>query len=126
MSAPAETDFDDWLIETFDNTGSFTVLIVLLGIGETEVALLRSAYLHVIGNDPRWADMVAMFSGAGVEWNGAVFFRAGEEGLVEDGEAKRRLASLVRHLHEDRTIIRDGEFFNRDGLRLSLEERVTH
>jgi hypothetical protein len=48
--------------------------------------------------------------GAGVDWSGAVFFRAGREGPVPD--AKARLAALPRKLHEDCSLIRDGEFFN--------------
>ncbi|WKL39270.1 hypothetical protein Q1M64_07600 (plasmid) [Sinorhizobium meliloti] len=62
------------------------------------------------------------FRGAGVDWSGAVFYRAGREGLVEDGEAKSRLASLVFKLNEDRSLIREGDLFNADGLRLTIEE----
>ncbi|WP_152044769.1 hypothetical protein [Aureimonas psammosilenae] len=122
----AETDFDDWLIATYREMGSFTMLFVLVGITETKVDLLRSAYLHVIGDELRWPEMERVFAGSGVEWSGAVFFRAGIEGLVADGEAKSRLAALVRKMNEDRTIIREGEFFNRDGLKLRLEEQHRH
>lgn len=126
MTAPIDTDFDEWLVATFAETGSFTMLFVLVVIGETKVDLLRSAYLHVVGDETRWSDMVALFAGARVAWSGAVFFRAGREGLVEDGEAKSRLASLMRHLEEDRSVIKDGEFFNEDGLRLRLDEMKPH
>ena len=123
---PRDTDFDDWVVSTYDDTGSFTMLFVLVSIGETRVELLRSAYLHVIGDELRWPDMVQTFAGAGVEWSGVVFYRAGREGLVEDQEAKARLGALVRKLHEDRSLIRDGEFFNAEGLRLSIEEIKPH
>jgi len=126
MTAPAETDFDDWLIATFGEAGSFTMLFVLVEITETKVELLRSAYLHVVGDETRWPDMVRIFSGAGIAWSGAVFYRAGREGLVEDATAKARLASLMRNLHEDRSLIREGEFFNADGLRLRIEELKPH
>lgn len=126
MTAPAETDFDDWLLATYAEAGSFTVLFVLVRIAETTVEPLRSAHLHVVGNETRWPDMLALFAGAGVAWSGAVFFRAGREGLVEDREAKARLAALTRKLHEDRSLIRDGDFFNADGLRLRLEELKPH
>ena len=122
MTDPMETDFDDWLVAAFRETGPFTVLVVLVGIGETTVDLLRSTHLHVIGDETRWPDLVALFAGAGIAWSGAVFFRAAREGLVQDAEAKRRLSALTRHLHEDRSTIRDGEFFNRDGLRLRLDD----
>lgn len=74
----------------------------------------------------RWPDMVQLFRGAGVEWSGAVFYRAGREGLVEDGEAKSRLASLVFKLNEDRSLISEGDLFNADGLRLTIEEIKPH
>ncbi len=127
MSNPAtETDFDDWVIDTYADAGSFTMLFILVSISETKVELLRSAYLHVVGDELRWPDMVKVFKGAGVNWSGVVFYRAGREGLVEDSQAKARLASLVRKLDEDRSLIRDGEFFNEDGLRLMIEEIKPH
>lgn len=127
MTADAfQTDFDEWVVETYREVGSFTILFVLVAIGETRVDLLRSAYVHVVGDELRWPDMAAMFVSAGVAWSGVVFYRAGREGLVEDGEARARLAALVRKLTEDRSLIRDGEFFNADGLRLEIAEITTH
>lgn len=126
MTPAAETDFDDWLIATYGEVGSFTVLFVLLRIAETTVEPLRAAWLHVVGDETRWPEMVALFQGAGVPWSAAVFFRAGREGLVEDREARSRLAALTRKLHEDRSLIREGEFFNAEGMRLQLEEMKPH
>jgi hypothetical protein len=126
MAAPCATDFDDWLVATFKRIGSFTMLIVLVEIGGSSVGLLRSSYLHVIGDETRWPDMVELFAGSGAAWNGAAFFQADRGGLVPDGIAKQRLASLVHHLETDRTLLNQGEFFNEDGLRLKLEEIVTH
>jgi hypothetical protein len=126
IGPPADTDFDDWVIETYADAGSFTMIFILVAITETKVELLRSAYLHVVGDELRWPEMKNVFKGAGVNWSGAVFYRAGREGLVEDGQAKSRLASLVRKLDEDRSLIRDGEFFNADGLRLTIEEIKPH
>jgi hypothetical protein len=122
MAAPCATDFDDWLVGTFARVGAFTMLIVLVEIGETSVGLLRSSYLHVIGAETRWPDMVRLFAGSGAAWDGAAFFQADRTGLVEDVVAGGRLASLVRHLGRDRSILNDGAFFNADGLRLALEE----
>ena len=122
MSELALTDFDDWLIRTYARVGAFTMLVILVDIGEISVAPMRSAHLHVVGDEIRWPEMVRLFDGAGVSWNGAVFFQADRDGLVLDDEAKRRLASLVRHVNEDRKILNDGEFFNADGLRLRLDE----
>ncbi|MGF6174825.1 hypothetical protein [Ensifer sp. 4252] len=124
--APCKTDFDDWIVSTFGEAGAFTMLFVLLAISEARVDLLRSAYLHVVGDDTRWQDMITLLAGAGVNWSGVVFYRAGPEGLVEDHVARGRLASLVRNLNKDRSLIREGEFFNVDGLRLSIQEIKPH
>ncbi|MBV8474662.1 MAG: hypothetical protein JO107_12615 [Hyphomicrobiales bacterium] len=126
MTPPRSTDFDDWLVTTFAKVGAFTMLIVLVEIGETSVSLLRSSYLHVIGDDPRWPDMVQMFAASGARWNGAAFFRADRNGLVKDDIAKRRLAELVHHLQGDRSLLNEGEFFDAGGLRLKVEEIVRH
>ena len=123
MTARAQaTDFDDWLVQTFGRVGRFTMLIVLVEIGETSVALLGSSYLHVVGDETRWSDLMQLFAGAGAPWNGAAFFRADRRGLVDDATARRRLASLGRHLERDRAILNEGEFFNERGLRLRLDE----
>lgn len=116
------TDFDDWLRQTFAETQGFTLLAVLIAIGGGRVDLLRSAHLHVIGDDLTWAEMAAHFDAAGVPWDAVALFRAGREGLVEDDTARHRLLQLTQALNGDRTLIRDGEFFNRDGLRLRLDD----
>jgi hypothetical protein len=126
MTAPCTTDFDDWLMRTFGRVGSFTMLIVLVEIGETSVALLRSSHLHVIGDETRWSDMEQLLAGSGVAWNGVAFFQADRGGLIEDALARQRLASLAQHLEQDRSILNDGEFFNPQGLRLKIEEIVRH
>ncbi len=126
MTAAADTDFDDWLIETFARVGSFTMLIVLVGIEDASVSLLRSSYLHVIGDETRWHDMARLFAASGADWNGAAFFQADRDGLIGDALARRRLATLTQHLERDRKILNDGHFFNAQGLRLKLEEIASH
>jgi hypothetical protein len=125
-AAACTTDFDDWLVETFARVGSFTMLIVLVGIGETSVSLLASSYLHVIGDETRWANMVQLLSAAGVSWNGVALFQADREGLIDDGTAQQRLQSLTQHLETDRSILRHSEFFNTQGLRMKIEEIGTN
>ena len=117
-----DTDFDDWLLTTFAETQGFTMLIVLVGIGDGRVDPLRSAHLHVIGDQIRWPQMADHLDGSGVVWDGVILFRAGRERLVADDVARDRLDQLVRAMNGDRTLIRDGEFFNRDGLRLRLDD----
>jgi hypothetical protein len=122
MTRPCLTDFDDWLVQNFARVGAFTMLIVLVEIGETSIGMLRSSYLHVIGDETRWSDMVELFAASGAAWNGAALFQADRAGLVTDAVAKQRLASLATHLEADRSIINHGEFFDARGLRLKLEE----
>jgi hypothetical protein len=126
MAPACITDFDDWLAETFARVGSFTILIVLVEIGETTVSPLASSYLHVIGDETRWTDMLDLLSGAGMAWNGAAFFQADRGGLVDDDTARERLSSLARHLEKDRSLLTHSEFFNAQGLRLKIEEAGTH
>jgi hypothetical protein len=126
MTPACTTDFDDWLVETFARVGSFTMLIVLVEIGETSVSLLASSYLHVIGNETRWTDMTDLLSGSSVPWNGAAFFQGDRGGLVDDATARQRLLSLTRHLEKDRSLLTHSEFFNAQGLRLEIEETGTH
>jgi hypothetical protein len=126
MTPACTTDFDDWLVETFTRVGSFTMLIVLVEISETSVSLLASSYLHVIGNETRWTDMMDLLSGSSVPWNGAAFFQGDRGGLVDDGTARQRLSSLTRHLEKDRSLLTHSDFFNAQGLRLRIEEIGAH
>jgi hypothetical protein len=126
MTPACTTDFDDWLVETFTRVGSFTMLIVLVEIGETSVSPLASSYLHVIGNETRWTDMTELLSGASVPWSGAAFFQADRGGLVDDATARQRLSSLTRHLEKDRSLLTHSELFNAQGLRLKIEEIGAH
>ena len=116
------TDFDEWLVESFARTGGFTVLIVLVEIGETTASPVASSYLHVIGDETRWPDMVRLLEAAGAGWNGAAFYQADRAGLVTDAVARRRLQDLMRHLEGDRSLLKHAEFFDRRGLRLKIEE----
>ena len=117
-----ETDFDEWLQSTFAETDGFTLLIVLIGTDGGRIDLLRSAHLHVIGDDISWSDMAQHFDASGVPCDAVALFRAGREGLVADDIAAQRLDALMHALNGDRGLIRDGEFFNRDGLRLRLDD----
>jgi hypothetical protein len=122
MAQACTTDFDDWLVETFARVGSFTVLIVLVEIDEKTVSPLASSHLHVIGDETRWTDMVDLLTGAHAAWNGAAFYQADRGGLVDDETARQRLSSLTRHLQGDRSLLKHAEFFNAQGLRLTIEE----
>jgi len=122
MVADYATDFTSGLVETFTRVGPFTSLIVLVEIGETTVGLLRSSYLHIIGDETRWPEILEMFAGAGAAWDGAAFYQADRAGLVRDPVARHRLQSLLRHLEGDRSLLKHADFFDRRGLRLKIEE----
>ena len=122
MTADFATDFDEWLVQTFARVGPFTMLVVLVDIRETSATPVRSSYLHVVGDETRWPDIVELFGDAGADWNGAAFFQADRAGLVRDPVAQYRLQSLIRHLESDRSLLKHSEFFNEGGLRLQIEE----
>jgi hypothetical protein len=126
MMAACTTDFDDWLVETFARVGSFTMLTVLVEIGETSIALLASSYFHVVGDEIRWGDMVPLLAASDASWNGAAFFQGDRGGLIDDATARQRLLSLTRHLEADRSILKHAEFFNAQGLRMKIEEIGTN
>lgn len=117
-----ETDFDEWLRNTYAETQGFTLLMVLVRADDGRIDLLRSAYLHVIGDELGWQEMAQHLDNSGTPWNAVAMFRAGREGLVADEIAKNRLDALMRAMNGDRTLIRDGEFYNRDGLKLRLDD----
>src|SRR3981081_1873647 len=71
MTAACTTDFDDWIVATFARIGSFTMLIVLVEIGETSISLVASSYLHIIGDETRWPDMVDLLTDTGRGGNGS-------------------------------------------------------
>jgi hypothetical protein len=126
MTAACTTDFDDWIVATFARIGSFTMLIVLVEIGETSISLVASSYLHIIGDETRWPDMVDLLAASGADWNGAAFFQGDRGGLIDDATARQRLLSLTRHLETDRSILKHGEFFNAQGLRMKIDESGTN
>lgn len=126
MIPACATDFDDWLVETFARVGSFTMLIVLVEIGDTSISLLASSYLHVVGDETRWTDMVDLLAASGAAWSGAAFFQGDKGGLIDDATARQRLLALTRHLEKDRSILIHGELFNVQGLRMKVEEIGAH
>lgn len=116
------TDFDRWLSKLF-RKGPFTALIVLVKIAEPKVEPLRSTFVHVIGDEIDWGDIVLMLRGAGVNWDGAAFFPTREGGgLVPDETARARLRELEGALRENRLVLNDGAFFDVWGRTLKVEE----
>ncbi|MGX5732865.1 hypothetical protein [Bosea thiooxidans] len=116
------TDFDRWLGKMF-RKGPFTALIVLVRIAEPKVEPLRSSFVHVVGDEIDWGDIVLMLRGAGVNWDGAAFFPTREAGgLVPDELAGARLRELESALREDRLTLNKGAFFDVWGRNLQVQE----
>ena len=116
------TDFERWLGKML-RKGHFTALIVLVRIAEPKLEPLRSTFVHVVGDELDWGDIVMLLRGAGVSWDGAAFFPTREAGgLVPDELARARLRELEAALDQDRLVLNKGEFFDVWGRRLEVAE----
>ncbi|MCG5235670.1 hypothetical protein [Xanthobacter oligotrophicus] len=117
------TDFDRWLSATYGDNGSFTALVVLVRIEEPQVLPLASTFLNIVGDEVIWAEVAALFAGAGQAWDGAAFFaQTDADGPLENGEARGRLRALEGRIDADRLVINQGDFFDAKGRRLKVEE----
>ena len=117
-----ETAFDRWLADTIDREGPFTLFLILMEEAPATIVPIRSSYLHVIGPDVIWADLVTLIGQADAAWHSVAVFaaKAPGGGPMPDVEANRRLAALQHAVVKDRMTIRKGELFDRMGRRLEL------
>ena len=118
-------DFEAWIKQEFAETGEFTALIVLVDIDAKAVTPLCSTYFNVIGDEIEWNDIVVMFAGAGADWTGASFFpitARDEGGCLDNPTARLHLRSLEMRIDEDRLVLNEGNFFDKWGRRLKIEE----
>ncbi len=121
------TDFEEWLRRAFATQGCFTTLVVLVWIGETRVGTLASTYFNIIGDDTNWSEIVALFDGAGQDWNGAAFFPVFDaKGLLERAKAHSCLRQIEERVRVDRLVLNEGEFFDKLGRRLKIDEVTSH
>lgn len=119
----ATPEFETWLRETYAAEGSFTALVILVEISETQVSLLASTFLNVIGDEIGWPQVVTLFAGSGLKWDGAAFFPILDaDGLLENDEARARLRAVETRVRADRLVLNEGEFFDAWGRRLKIEE----
>ena len=117
-------EFNDWIVSEFDERGAFTALVVLVEIGERSVTPLASTYLNVIGVEVDWPEIVALFVGARVKWDGASFYpvTAPEGGPLDDAAARERLRVIEERVKAERLALNEGFFFDRRGRRMMVEE----
>lgn len=117
-------EFNDWIVSEFDERGAFTALVVLVEIGERSVTPLASTFLNVIGPEIGWMEILALFAGAGVEWDGASFYpvSAPQGGPLDNAAARARLREIEARVKAERLALNDGFFFDRHGRRMMVEE----
>ena len=118
------TDFDRWLVEQFTETGAFTTLVVLVDIDASRVTPLRSTHFNVIGTETSWAEISSLFMQTGDDWDGASFFPLAASGgeLLDDQTAQRKLRDLEARLDDDRLVLNEGQFFDKWGRRMRIDE----
>jgi hypothetical protein len=118
------TDFDRWLAEEYAETGSFTVLAILVAISENKVVPLCSTYFNVIGDETDWAEITVLFAGAGREWDGASFYPlvGPNGGPLDSPNARLRLHELEARVTDNPLVLNEGNFFDKWGRRLKVEE----
>jgi hypothetical protein len=123
---PERTQFDAWLPEMVARHGEFTVLVILVQIGEHRVVPVCSTYLHVIGDEVDWAEMKSLLAGSGRDWHGVAFFpsKARNGGPIDRETAHRHLAELQAKVIENRMALNDGHFFDTLGRRIEIEPVV--
>jgi hypothetical protein len=120
--------FDDWLPAEFAARGAFTALIVLVAIGESAVTPLASSFLTIIGDETDWDEMAALLSESGRPWDAVAFFPASDDdgGPLDNATARTALAALSARIADDRLVLNEGHFFERQGRRLAIEEVGVH
>jgi hypothetical protein len=117
--------FDEWVQAEFGK-GPFTVLVMLVEIGDESVEPVASTFLHVIGDDIDWSAMKGMLDEAPHPWQGAAFFpaRLAEPGPISDELARLRLHDLKQQVIEDRLVLNTGGFFDALGRLIKIEEAL--
>jgi hypothetical protein len=80
--------------------------------------------VHVIGDEVDWGEIVVLFAGSGVAWDGAAFFpeRGPNAGPLDNPAARLRLRALEARLDLDRLVLNEGHFFDKWGRRMKIEE----
>ena len=120
---PVPNAFETWLRSTFARRGAFTMFMILMKEEPTTVVPLCSSYLHVIGDEVRWADLTDQLNGSGMAWDHVAIF-AGQDNfnqIFADPEAKDRLREVESAVIADRLVIQKGELYDRWGRQLKLD-----
>jgi hypothetical protein len=123
VSTPdAGSDFKVWIDAELAESGAFTALVVLVEIGERSVTPVVSTYVHVSA-EIDWPEIVTLFAGVGIPWDGASFFpaTAPEGGPLDDAAARVGLIALEQRVRAERLALNEGFFFDRHGQRIMVD-----
>jgi hypothetical protein len=121
------TEFKAWIDDEFANRGAFTALVVLVEIGERSVMPQAFTCLNVTEAETDWPDVVALFDGAGVPWDGASFFPVSVDGApLDDAAARVGLRAIEQRVKAEPLALNEGFFFGRDGQRIMVERADPH
>jgi hypothetical protein len=118
----AGSDFKAWIDAELADRGAFTALVVLVEIGERSVTPVVSTYVTV-SVEIDWPEVVTLFAGVGIPWDGASFFpvAAPEGGPLDEVAARARLIEIERRVRSERLALNEGYFFDRHGQRIMVE-----
>ena len=121
------TEFKAWIDEELASRGAFTALVVLVEIGERSVMPQVFTSLDVTAAETDWPDVVALFDGAGVSWDGASFFPVSVDGVpLNDAAARIALRAIEQRVKAEPLALNEGFFFSRDGQRIMVEKADPH
>lgn len=119
-----KTDFEQWLVAQFADTGPFTIFIVLVRIGERDVKAVKSSFAQMIGDEMAWKEMRSLLDGARAPWDGVGFFvglgHAG--GPLPDALAREKLKEVEASVLADPLALNRGRFFDRLGRHMQVDE----
>jgi hypothetical protein len=123
LSTPeSDSDFKAWIDAELAESGAFTALVVLVEIGERSVTPVVSTYVNV-AMEIDWPEVVTLFAGIGIPWDGASFFpvSAPDGGPLDDAAARVGLIAIEQRVRAERLVLNEGFFFNRHGQRIMVE-----
>ena len=116
------SDFKAWIDAEFAERGAFTALVVLVEIGERSVTPIVSTYVNISAKID-WPEIVTLFAGVGIPWDGASFFpaTAPEGGPLDDAAARARLIEIEQRVRAERLALNEGFFLDRNGQRIMVD-----
>ncbi len=122
-SEPQGVEFERWIVRTFEETGGFTALILLMSIGQTKVEPISCSFVHVIGSEVAWVDMAQMLDQSRRKWDGVAIFAetAPGGGPLAEIVAKARLQERIDEVTMNRMALNEAGFFDTKGRAIRID-----